>query len=24
VVGRHAEDPGQAVCLELQAAVLGP
>jgi beta-glucosidase len=24
VVGRHAEDSGQAVCLELQAAVLGP
>jgi beta-glucosidase len=24
VVARHAEDPGQAVSLELQAAVLGP
>ncbi len=24
VVARHAEDPGQAVCVELQAAVLGP
>jgi hypothetical protein len=24
VVGGHAEDPGQAVSLELPAAVLGP